>query len=231
MGQCIMASGSYFYPRSPRGERHGCRRIDPRELDHFYPRSPRGERPAPRGRGGQCEPISIHAPREGSDAGLQQPRRQARPISIHAPREGSDCAIMSPFQLIHYFYPRSPRGERPSMVSSSMPISFYFYPRSPRGERRHPGGLRPGGRAISIHAPREGSDQGVHDFFCRARQISIHAPREGSDFLPARTPIRLVIFLSTLPARGATTIFFSAKTYVLFLSTLPARGATVSPIY
>ena len=34
---------------------------------------------------------------------------------------------------------------------------------------------------ISIHAPREGSDQGVHDFFCRARQISIHAPREGSD--------------------------------------------------
>ena len=211
MGQCIMASGSYFYPRSPRGERHGCRRIDPRELDHFYPRSPRGERPAPRGRGGQCEPISIHAPREGSDAGLQQPRRQARPISIHAPREGSDCAIMSPFQLIHYFYPRSPRGERPSMVSSSMPISFYFYPRSPRGERRlqrlprfvimleflstlpargatcrlfwsfhilryyfyprSPRGERLFARPhphplgdISIHAPREGSDDYI--FFC-----------------------------------------------------------------
>ena len=49
---------------------------------------------------------------------------------------------------------------------------------------------------ISIHAPREGSDQGVHDFFCRARQISIHAPREGSDgpgpqFRPLLSPISI----------------------------------------
>ena len=34
------------------------------------------------------------------------------------------------------------------------------------------------------------------------------------------------IFLSTLPARGATTTGLTVGTSVVFLSTLPARGAT-----
>ena len=34
-------------------------------------------------------PISIHAPREGSDGG-RVPLQGGHPISIHAPREGSD---------------------------------------------------------------------------------------------------------------------------------------------
>ena len=34
--------------------------------------------------------------------------------------------------------------------------------------------------AISIHAPREGCDQTVHDV-SPGREISIHAPREGCD--------------------------------------------------
>ena len=33
---------------------------------------------------------------------------------------------------------------------------------------------------ISIHAPREGSDQ-IVQLFSQIRKISIHAPREGSD--------------------------------------------------
>ena len=56
----------------------------------------------------------------------------------------------------------------------------HFYPRSPRGERRQLESRCPHMGAISIHAPREGSD------VQHARQqitddISIHAPREGSD--------------------------------------------------
>ena len=35
--------------------------------------------------------------------------------------------------------------------------------------------------AISIHAPREGSDAGAGRWLPLAREISIHAPREGSD--------------------------------------------------
>ena len=77
----------------------------------FNPRSPRGERPLlavrpagalgfqstlpARGATPRCDyhkpatPISIHAPREGSDAGHAGARPATR-ISIHAPREGSD---------------------------------------------------------------------------------------------------------------------------------------------
>ena len=57
---------------------------------HFYPRSPRGERPEhPPSRYTDCCNISIHAPREGSDASASC-RARAGAISIHAPREGSD---------------------------------------------------------------------------------------------------------------------------------------------
>ena len=85
--------------------------------------------------------------------------------------------------------------------------TFYFYPRSPRGERPL---ARPAGRCphlISIHAPREGSDGD-------AKQ------RENS---PAS------LFLSTLPARGATSWEGWDEADDEFLSTLPARGATRGP--
>ena len=36
-------------------------------------------------------------------------------------------------------------------------------------------------RAISIHAPREGSDEGARPQAAGCTSISIHAPREGSD--------------------------------------------------
>ena len=57
---------------------------------------------------------------------------------------------------------------------------------------------------ISIHAPRTGSDsRGV--VAARAeRMISIHAPRTGSDPLDFCPPLTLLLFQSTLPARGAT---------------------------
>ena len=102
----------------------------------------------------------------------------------------------------------------------------YFYPRSPRGERLV-SNLKAAGRAeflstlpargatkdaelyeylgiISIHAPREGSDGRQ----CRparpGKRISIHAPREGSDGLLMDYYTLADLFLSTLPARGAT---------------------------
>ena len=80
-------------------------------------------------------------------------------------------------------------------------------------------------------------------------QISIHAPREGSDNQAVNVNVNANVFLSTLPARGATSgrqagkhrpqhfyprsprgerhfdIFANAGN-IEFLSTLPARGAT-----
>ena len=80
--------------------------------------------------------------------------------------------------------------------------------------------------AISIHAPRTGSDifrQADH----QTGDISIHAPRTGSD--PAAEAVSgcCRTFQSTLPARGATTVQRPRRwTRRRFQSTLPARGAT-----
>ena len=51
--------------------------------------------------------ISIHAPREGSDT-APRPRPRAMAISIHAPREGSDEIDTPEWDLGVNFNPRSP---------------------------------------------------------------------------------------------------------------------------
>ena len=78
-----------------------------------------------------------------------------------------------------------------------------FNPRSPHGERRLSTEILHSDKAISIHAPRTGSDV------------------FGSNFL-----LQISIFQSTLPARGATKNYDILKSAIGFQSTLPARGAT-----
>ena len=102
--------------------------------------------------------------------------------------------------------------------------------------------------AISIHAPRAGSDSSLL-YHSRNRGISIHAPRAGSD-IPCPSGNKTADrFQSTLPVRGATPMiliirhtmiyfnprspcgerpFTSSETarQSLFQSTLPVRGAT-----
>ena len=57
-------------------------------------------------------PISIHAPRMGSD--VRAPAYSTSlPISIHAPRMGSDYQQGIPRMFSRNFNPRSPHGERP----------------------------------------------------------------------------------------------------------------------
>ena len=102
-------------------------------------------------------------------------------ISIHAPREGSDSLARCIGVTVSNFYPRSPRGERLTHSRTARSVKLNFYPRSPRGERRQ---VR---RAPGDH-----------------QAISIHAPREGSDPWPHSSLNFSLVFLSTLPARGAT---------------------------
>ena len=80
---------------------------------------------------------------------------------------------------------------------------------------------------ISIHAPREGSDD---QFVGHApvTDISIHAPREGSDQCQGLVERIRAEFQSTLPVRGATTNNTELGGICLFQSTLPVRGATNS---
>ena len=82
------------------------------------------------------------------------------------------------------------------------------------------------GREISIHAPREGSDE-ARGLFRRMFEISIHAPREGSDRGTVwRYLTKLKDFNPRSPRgeRPYVTSFLPGQK--AFQSTLPARGAT-----
>ena len=171
-----------FNPRSPGGERRG------RILGHGFPVG-----------------ISIHAPRVGSDA------RTLRILS-------SDRSN---------FNPRSPGGER-LVAADDRDSTIHFNPRSPGGERLWfvallaaskvfqstlpgwgatiDGSLERDRRAISIHAPRVGSDDLEGQAADHACDISIHAPRVGSDPLMQMSGW-FDAFQSTLPGWGATLFY------------------------
>ena len=64
------------------------------------------------------------------------------------------------------------------------------------------------------------------DHYQFVRAISIHAPRSGSDPCARADLEALRQFQSTLPARGATILHEPEEPQDAFQSTLPARGAT-----
>ena len=142
-------------------------------------------------------PISIHAPRVGSDL---HPKGGAAHhlISIHAPRVGSDFSEPSLTRWICYFNPRSPCGERRISAFHGL-CADHFNPRSPCGERRRirggrnipcqifqstlpvwgatvAGGDHPDGHGISIHAPRVGSDSSPRLTCSRRRNFNPRSP-------------------------------------------------------
>ena len=147
-------------------------------------------------------PISIHAPREGSDLMAVSSSASRVRFQSTLPARGATGPYGHRRRDLLHFNPRSPRGERRGSVERRLPDRYDFNPRSPRGERRVSAPafsvprpfqstlpargatdeVLPGDtfRVISIHAPREGSDD-----LWRANNatlgISIHAPREGSD--------------------------------------------------
>ena len=84
-----------------------------------------------------------------------------------------------------------------------------------------------GHNAISIHAPREGSDwastSGTGEWLENFYPRSPRGERQRYD----ETGHPYLVFLSTLPARGATSTHSHIVFWFPFLSTLPARGATI----
>ena len=149
--------------------------------------------------------ISIHAPRTGSDAGRAGQAHPGEPISIHAPRTGSDShrVLHAAHRLVfqstlpargatssgrprwrtsRYFNPRSPHGERQMGLVPEQEDTIFQSTLPARGATSARNQRTPTG-AISIHAPRTGSDS-FPSVLLHPRLISIHAPRTGSDALP-----------------------------------------------
>ena len=193
---------SYFNPRSPWGERRQNSWGLPISAAYFNPRSPWGERP---------------------DWPL--PAQGRLPISIHAPRGGSDHRLRFGGHTAYDFNPRSPWGERQPGAFKIID-SADFNPRSPWGERLRGAPAFSFQVCISIHAPRGGSDDIKA---CRqelAEEFQSTLPVGGATFWKVLT-LTQPKFQSTLPVGGATSgIAGTSRDVITFQSTLPVGGAT-----
>ena len=172
--------------------------------------------------------ISIHAPRTGSDSQAGDGARLLRRISIHAPRTGSDTPSAAGSSGLEYFNPRSPHGERPGPHSTNK-NAISFQSTLPARGATVVVKVPICRAAISIHAPRTGSDEHDLSVPCLRRQFQSTLPARGATHEMRHTYIS-IIFQSTLPARGATRLTRAGSGTGRFQSTLPARGATVHAV-
>ena len=131
-----------------------------------------------------ANPISIHAPRVGSDNTVAQ-YEMGRNISIHAPRVGSDRAGLEFARWIRDFNPRSPCGERLKSAVAGL-RTVHFNPRSPCGERPATPTPEPSCSIFQSTLPVWGATW-IAQNANRMGKISIHAPRVGSDQLRERS--------------------------------------------
>ena len=191
----------------------------------FNPRSPHGERRETLAKIAGVYPISIHAPRTGSDqtaTGAERLSNHFNPrsphgerhaaaleaariaqISIHAPRTGSDvlALVKSHKRQISIHAPRT--GSDYTMTQATLYIGLFQSTLPARGATD---GRGCGHRGQGYFNPRSPHGERLvrRQPLCRVLGISIHAPRTGSDIISRQTIFVASRFQSTLPARGAT---------------------------
>ena len=169
-------------------------------------------------------PISIHAPREGSDTSAGQAASSAA-ISIHAPREGSDVLIFFVFFAVLVFLSTLPaRGATYYFFCPNRLVWISIH--APREGSDSILLALSESLPISIHAPREGSDEKTFRLLPSDACISIHAPREGSDTRPELGSTLSKHFYPRSPRGERLCCTGCCRFSSRFLSTLPARGAT-----
>ena len=123
----------HFNPRSPWGERLNASHAGQTQF-LFQSTLPVGGATQRVARRTDAIPISIHAPRGGSDLCTATNHLLVGDISIHAPRGGSDTASDTVEAYCSDFNPRSPWGER-QYIPQFEHFTTDFNPRSPWGER------------------------------------------------------------------------------------------------
>ena len=172
----------YFNPRTPRGVRllGGVDHLMEDLISIHAPREGCDHRRRLRLRPQAA--ISIHAPREGCDGICEFLGVAWRDISIHAPREGCDSERTILIFFCYLFQSTHPaRGATIQSWLNGTMLLFQsthpargatrcaiigcralenFNPRTPRGVRLVAAGMSRDCAAISIHAPREGCDEG-----------------------------------------------------------------------
>ena len=215
-----------FYPRSPRGERRPAFPSVRRTSRQFLSTLPaRGATIYSRFVRMELYQFLSTLPARGATQWTPGRQTPTPAFLSTLPARGATRGGWLGRRIQQDFYPRSPRGERPG-PGSCRPCTLHFYPRSPRGERQALGvPIRPVTAQFLSTLPARGATQGAVAHLA-VGSISIHAPREGSDDRKEQLAEAVKEFLSTLPARGATTGRAFNVLLRQFLSTLPARGAT-----
>ena len=125
--------------------------------------------------------ISIHAPREGCDAGAEGGKQVGVDISIHAPREGCDGMMIATTMQSARFQSTHPARGATEEAEAALRRGQDFNPRTPRGVRRRTlDSVRSSRRFQSTH-PARGATCKLGGGRKMTPNISIHAPREGCD--------------------------------------------------
>ena len=213
-----------FNPRSPWGERRRCKRRC-RRHPNFNPRSPWGERPCRKCPRKRTLRFQSTLPVGGATLLVHALNVTIR-ISIHAPRGGSDRLVSCKMILTLLFQSTLPVGGA-TKSHKTQPEELEFQSTLPVGGATQAAPPLLGKRAISIHAPRGGSNpvpvaesDGNVYFNPRSpwgerRHLSRPISR-ASNFNPrspwgerhpkAGTKIQPHSFQSTLPVGGATSL-------------------------
>ena len=150
----------------------------PARYAHFNPRSPHGERRAAGTGTMQDYQFQSTLPARGATRVSRRAPTSSAIFQSTLPARGA-TEYREEKQCERHFNPRSPHGER-LRRGEVCRNGADFNPRSPHGERPASSAGFSSPAAISIHAPRTGSDTyGVYGHIVTS--ISIHAPRTGSD--------------------------------------------------
>ena len=166
--------GVNFNPHSPRGERPKGQIPTWIRFD-FNPHSPRGERPLLPAQLRQATQFQSTLPARGATFCLYS-MGSLRVISIHTPREGSDPKSGGCSYSADYFNPHSPRGERPQIWGMFLFGRLFQSTLPARGATAVCIPVR-SSNDISIHTPREGSDQRMIHGVQMLGYFNPHSPR------------------------------------------------------
>ena len=146
----------------------------------FNPRSPCGERPSRRCGKAYKQLFQSTFPVRGATSDSPTSCTVLRIVSIHAPRAGSDTQRLGSCRWGWGFNPRFPCGERRTRERMRRNESSCFNPRSPCGERPHYGAQRELSKCFNPRSPC-GERHHKLDALMLNVAVSIHAPRAGSD--------------------------------------------------
>ena len=150
----------------------------------FNPRSPRGERLGIQHRTRQVRGFQSALPARGATL-ERRPQAALFDVSIRAPRAGSDARVNTVTQIMEQFQSALPARGATGAPCQVQGVPGGFNPRSPRGERQQAASANCNAMKFQSALPARGAT------FGRRRRsgveaVSIRAPRAGSDAAKGR---------------------------------------------